>query len=243
MYEDHSFKNNTAVIAALKAQHGDEGLRMAVGGYWEWMGNLEASLLKIAGLRDGMRLIDLGCGSGRLAVVLAEQAKVAYHGIDIMPDLLDYARKNTPSDFQFSLVDKLEIPDADGVADMVCAFSLFTHLLHEETYTYLEEAKRVLKPGGVLVFSFLEFAFPSHWTIFNATQKDTKAGVRTTLNVFFERAAIEAWAKHLDLQVVRYIDGNSGDIAQLEKPLKSPDGTMKTAGNLGQSVCFLRKSG
>ena len=39
---------------------------------------------------------------------------------------------------------------------MILAFSVFTHLLHEESFIYLEDFKRVLKPGGSVVFSFLE---------------------------------------------------------------------------------------
>ena len=55
----------------------------------------------------------------------------------------------------------LYIPAPDACADMVCAFSVFTHLLHTETYLYLEDIRRVLRPGGRLVFSFLEFANPA----------------------------------------------------------------------------------
>ena len=43
------------------------------------------------------------------------------------------------------------IPAPDGEADMVCFFSVLTHLLHEESYVYLQDARRVLKPTGKLV--------------------------------------------------------------------------------------------
>ena len=36
---------------------------------------------------------------------------------------------------------------------MVCAFSVFTHIEHEDSYLYLEEALRIVRPGGRFVFS------------------------------------------------------------------------------------------
>jgi ubiquinone/menaquinone biosynthesis C-methylase UbiE len=70
------------------------------------------------------------------------------------------------------------IPEKDGEADFVCFFSVLTHLLHEQGFVYLQEAKRVLKPGGKIVFSFLEFAVPDHWAVFEGTVNDIKASTR-----------------------------------------------------------------
>ncbi|MGN6770582.1 MAG: class I SAM-dependent methyltransferase [Rhizobiaceae bacterium] len=229
-------------VAKLKEQFGrDEGMHLAVGGQWEWVGRLETDLLRMMGLRDGMRLVDLGCGSGRLAVVLAKEMRIEYHGIDIVPDLLEYAKEITPPAYRFSRVENIEIPDTDQSADMICAFSLFTHLLHEETYIYLEECARVLKPGGKLVFSFLELAIPPHWAIFQSTKDKRKAGVDMPLNVFFERPAIEVWAKRLNFRIDKYLDSTMGDTIPLSKPTTDPKGVLKQNGNMGQSVCVLTK--
>src|SRR3712207_6851625 len=43
-----------------------------------------------------------------------------------------------------------------------------SHLLHEESYLYLMEAHRALRPGGRVVFSFLEFPVPEAWKVFEA---------------------------------------------------------------------------
>lgn len=38
------------------------------------------------------------------------------------------------------------IPEPDNFADFICFFSVFTHLLHQDTYRYLRDAHHVLKP-------------------------------------------------------------------------------------------------
>ena len=117
----------------------DQAMSRAVGGDFAVFGQIHSDLLRMFGLRDGMRLVDLGCGSGRTAVGIARDFKIEYHGVDVVPELLQYAKAHTPANYRFSQVEHIHIPDKDASTDMICAFSLFTHLLHEETYTYLEE--------------------------------------------------------------------------------------------------------
>ena len=74
--------------------------------------------------------------------------------------------------WRFERVDRLAFPAMDKEADMVSFFSVFTHLLHEWTFLYFEAAKRVLKPGGKIVFGFLEFRMESHWPVFDSTVRD-----------------------------------------------------------------------
>jgi len=76
------------------------------------------------------------------------------------------------------------IPEGDGKADMVCFFSVFTHLLQEESYLYLEEARRVLRPGGRIVASYLDIADPSHWNIFEANLRSARLRQEKPMNIF-----------------------------------------------------------
>ena len=182
-------------------------MSIAVGGKdvsdYRSIGQIESRLLKSIGLAQGMRLVDLGCGSGRLASALHNAMDISYVGIDIIQAFLDYAKKKAPT-FEFVLHRQLSIPLPQDSADMICAFSLFTHLLHTETYIYLEDAVRVLKPCGRIVFSFLEFSEPAHWDIFIHTKNAMK--VRPPhLNMFIERSAINTWASHLNLVVEKFI--------------------------------------
>ena len=204
----------------------DEAMAYAVGGSYEIFGKIEAQVLRQAGLAKGMRVVDLGCGSGRLASVLHSTEEISYVGIDIIKKLLDYAKTKAPR-YEFILHRDLSIPQPDASADIVSAFSLFTHLLHAETYIYLEESKRVLKPGGRIVFSFLEFSEPAHWTVFAHTYETVRNRTADHLNMFIERNAISTWAAHLGLEVERFIDGMTPVL----------DGVHA----LGQSVVMLRK--
>lgn len=210
---------------ASKVVHVADGMdRVAGGGGFDVMGEVERELLREYGLTPDAYLIDVGCGSGRLTKALAEH-RGRYLGIDVVPDLLDHARTFGRPDWRFELASGLTIPEQDGAADVVCFFSVLTHMLHEQSYLYLADAKRVVRAGGRIVFSFLEFTIPNHWTVFEATVADATA-LQHPLNVFIERTAIGAWAQHLGLTVVAMRDGTDA------LPGFSP---------LGQSVCVLEK--
>jgi len=181
----------------------DEAMSRAVGGNYEIVGQIEADIVTAAGLADGMAIVDLGCGSGRLASTLHQRMNVSYVGIDIVQALLDYAQGKAPK-YRFIRHRDLSIPLDDASMDMVSAFSLFTHLQQAEIYIYLEECVRVLKPGGRVVFSFLEFTEPKHWQVFENTKAGAKVGIGDHLNMFLERATIDFWASRLALSVERY---------------------------------------
>lgn len=209
MAQFHFVEDYEKLVARLiKTYPIDEAMSHAVGGGYEMFGQIEAGVLETVGLKNGMRLVDMGCGSGRLATVLHQRTEISYVGIDIVQTLLDYAQTKAPK-YQFLLHRGLSIPQPDNSTDMVSAFSLFTHLLHAETYIYLEECVRILKPGGKIVFSFLEFAEPAHWVVFDHTKKATAAETGDHLNMFIERGAIDVWAARLGIAVEQYISATS----------------------------------
>ena len=219
-----------------------EAMKVAIGGQFEAYGQVEADMLRFFGLCDNAMLIDVGCGSGRLAIPLSKTHQGAYLGTDIVPDLVEFARTscNRP-DWRFEVVDDIRIPAPDRSADMVCFFSVLTHLLHEQSYLYLEQAKRVLKPDGRIVFSFLEFRMPFHWSVFASTVDDARRNEHP-LNVFIERDAIQAWAAHLGLAVVDIRDGDQ-PFVPLSRPVTLDSGqVLSERGNLGQSICVLGRN-
>ena len=224
-----------------KGHQRDRAMQMAIGGEFEPFGIVERAILVDHGLEPNGYVIDVGCGSGRLAKPLSEYLRGRYLGIDIVPDLVDYAREGVARrDWRFEVAAGLVIPEKDDAADIVCFFSVFTHLLHEQSYTYLKDARRVLKPGGRIIFSFLEFAIPSHWNVFESNLADLARG-QEQLNMFLDREALKAWAAHLSLEIVAIYDGDKPH-ARLPHPITLDNGAvMSGLGNLGQSVCVLKK--
>jgi ubiquinone/menaquinone biosynthesis C-methylase UbiE len=230
----------SGLLAGDKDQR--EVMSTAVGGDYEATGQVISDLLRMHGLRDGMRLIDMGCGSGRVAHGVSKNFDISYHGTDIVQDLLDFAATVTPPHYRFSRVEELVIPDDDESADMVGAFSLFTHLLHPETYIYLEEVRRTLKPGGVLVFSFLEYRVPAHWVVMDITIQEAKSGSQGLLNVFMDRDGIMRMAEYLHMEVIGFMDDMEGKRIPLSRPVTYDSGeTVESFASLGQSVCIMRK--
>jgi ubiquinone/menaquinone biosynthesis C-methylase UbiE len=215
-------------------------MQFAIGGEFEAFGFVEKELLRYAGLKKNDYLIDVGCGAGRLSKPLAEFLEGSYLGTDIVPELVSYAKKATNRpDWRFQVVRAIEIPEKDGKADFVCFFSVLTHLTHEQSYKYLREAKRVLKSGGKIVFSFLEFQVACHWDVFAASAKN--GSNNHPLNAFLSRDAIQAFAQHLDLQVELIEDGDKPFIPLSHAVTLDSGVVMERLGNLGQSVCILTR--
>jgi SAM-dependent methyltransferase len=97
--------------------------------------------------------------------------------------------------------------------------------MREQSFCYLREARRVLRPGGRIVFSFLEFKVPDQWSMFESLPK--RAYERHPLVMFFGRDAIEAWARR--------------DSASAYVRRRNFRRGLAKLGPMGQSVCVLRK--
>lgn len=226
MAEFHFIEDYEKHIKSLKKSYPiDEAMSLAVGGDYERIGQILVDILSYAGLRDGMSVIDFGCGSGRAAKAISSRYQIELTGFDVVQDLLDYAALVCPKNYRFFLNRSLKIPAETNSTDMVFAFSVFTHLLHEETYLYLEEISRILKTDGTLVFSFLEFKMPTHWAVFDNTVKLQKESNKPHLNMFIERNQIQAFADHMNFDIQEFVDGTRA---------------LSDKGALGQSIAILR---
>ncbi|HYL99573.1 MAG TPA: class I SAM-dependent methyltransferase [Blastocatellia bacterium] len=236
-------KRYRSLISSLYSRlPADEAAERAIGGEFVAFGILERELLIQYGLKPDDYIIDVGCGSGRLANALTGflSERGRYLGIDLVPELLSHARALVaPSRFRFQTAAGLLIPEGDSEADFVCFFSVFTHLYLEQSYKYLTDARRVLKPTGRIAFSFLEFRIPCHWDVFSSDVEHVNE--ERPPNVFLSREAIEIWAGHLGLKIVSIDDCLENSIP-LPHPITLDDGrVIEHKGSLGQTVCILEK--
>jgi len=102
---------------------------------------------------EPFQLLDFGCASGRFlrhAFTQSEKANVNCWGCDLAPANINWIRRHLPKEIE-CLVNSSDpkLPIEDDVFDIVTAFSVFTHIDHQEV-DWLLELKRITKPGGLL---------------------------------------------------------------------------------------------
>jgi SAM-dependent methyltransferase len=230
------------ILERLTASHGREhAMEWIVGGQYAQIGLLESSALLTLGLKREHVLVDIGTGSGRLPFTLKDYlGEKNFVGTDILSEALAYAHEKCGRpEWRFIPHYESSIPVADGMADFVTFFSVFTHLLDEDIFRFLADAKRVAKPGAKIVFSFLDFECESHWPVFEATLADRNPN--RILNKFISKGAIRRWCRALGLQEEAMFEGYSPWIT-LTEPFTYIDGRRaEGVVEFGQSVAVFRK--
>lgn len=118
-------------------------------------------------VKDGNRILDIGCGSGRLYELFKEK-KVEYFGIDFAKRLIEIAKRKYNEDSlnlssekeetkkeisipTFLAINAFNLPCDDNFFDKVFSIAVFHHIpSREKRILFLKEIKRVLKPKGEL---------------------------------------------------------------------------------------------
>lgn len=100
------------------------------------------------------RVLDFGCGCGRVARHWPSLTDAEIHGCDYNPYLVGWCAEHLP--FGEFRVNGLEppLPYDDDFFDLVHSVSTFTHLAAELQVPWMQELTRVVKPGGLLLPTF-----------------------------------------------------------------------------------------
>ena len=118
------------------------------------------TLIKLANLNGKEEVLDVGCGTGILASVLAEVLRSsAVHGIDIGPRMINISKKRAlQNDHKISYVlgSAIKLPYAKNKFDVVFTCLLFHLLDSSEKELVLMEIYRALKPGGKYISAEFE---------------------------------------------------------------------------------------
>lgn len=111
------------------------------------------SLIRYRDQIEDCRVLDLGCGAGRLMTYLRPLAREIV-GLDVSAHMIAHCRQAFP-DLKFLEGDMRDLsPLADETFDSVLAVSnLFDAVSHDERLIVLAEVRRVMVSGGLLIFS------------------------------------------------------------------------------------------
>lgn len=181
------------------------------------------------------RLLDWGCGCGRLTAHWLRQNEIAeVHGCDINGDAIDWCRTNLLRG-QFEVVPftpPTRYPDAHF--DAIAAYSVFTHLTAPAQDEWLAEMRRILKPGGIFAASvhgasaaYFRFGPQSDAMIAGGIHDGTVAtGMETVLDAdaYRDTYQTEEYTRQVfgrQFEILEYAErgvGNNQDLVVLRKP-------------------------
>ncbi|TLD69254.1 class I SAM-dependent methyltransferase [Phragmitibacter flavus] len=141
---------------SLNTQIWDDWDWQAGGDEWtpspEWKSSLVKSIL-LPNVPQGSRIVEIGPGAGRWTEHLIPLAS-EYQGIDISSKCVEIcsAKFAAHQNATFRTNDGNNLPGvADASIDVIWSFDVFVHINLADIATYLDEFKRVLKPGGVAI--------------------------------------------------------------------------------------------
>jgi ubiquinone/menaquinone biosynthesis C-methylase UbiE len=117
-----------------------------------------AFLFENVGIQPTDVVLEIGCGVGRVGKHIAPRCR-RWIGADVSPNMLKFAAER--------------LRDFDNVesVDVVYSTVVFMHLESWDRYAYVEEAFRVLRPGGKLYVDNVNLCSDAGWAIFETHRK------------------------------------------------------------------------
>lgn len=115
-----------------------------------------ARVLDVTGIASGVRMLDIGCGTGTLAIAAWRRSQPGGQviGIDASENMVEVARRDArraQADIEFRCGDATSLPLDGAQFDLIVINAVLHAIPADRRRRCLAEAKRVLKPGGRLV--------------------------------------------------------------------------------------------
>jgi ubiquinone/menaquinone biosynthesis C-methylase UbiE len=115
-------------------------------------------------VQDGDRILDFGCGNGRMLEILNNK-KIEYYGVDISQKLIDLAQKkyaNSGINFQ-KISGSGILPFPDNFFNSIVSISVFHHFPSGYAKVMAKEIYRVTKPEGTIIISVWNLWQKRYW--------------------------------------------------------------------------------
>jgi SAM-dependent methyltransferase len=205
------------------------------GGFVPIGNHLVQLMMARAGLADGMAVVDVGCGIGRMAVAMSKRLReIRYVGFDVVNYGILWCRKRFSAlpGYRFvhanilntfynprgaEAASSYRFPASDSTADFVCATSVFTHMPAAEVAHYLSEASRCMKRGAKAYFTAFildresRAQIDANLTLLTFRHEHQGTRVETPdepdLAVAYDRLVFEAMVADAGLKVVSFHPG------------------------------------
>ena len=171
----HTLGDRSAYKATWQRLAGSaDDAKTAVAGYTD-EAQLHASgthtleiLDQLVGVKASDVVLEIGCGVGRVGKLLSPRC-ARWIGTDISRRMLDVAAERLRGSPNLELVELgtvglREIPDVS--VDLVYCTVVFMHLYEWDRYRYVQEAYRVLRPGGRCFFDNVDITSDHGWKVF-----------------------------------------------------------------------------
>lgn len=136
----------------------------------DWRANFESGAAQAAvfadlaetcgvALNSASAVLDWGCGCGRVTRHLSKFTSAQIFGRDIDRNNIRWAARNLPGDFKVSR-HRPPLDLADASVDVALSLSVFTHIGMAAQHAWLAELARVIRPGGLLLLTFMDEEHP-----------------------------------------------------------------------------------
>jgi len=185
--------------------------RMYVAGHtdteeWDRSARVTRSVIsEYVGLNPTDIILEIGCGMGRVGKVLAPEC-ARWIGTDISSGMLDCARHHLAGLDNIELVELKDVglgPIPDASVDLVYCTVVFMHLFEWDRYRYVEEARRVLKPGGRCYFDNVDITTDHGWKVFQESTSFPRAERPPHLSMTSSGDELETYGRRAEFADVR----------------------------------------
>lgn len=171
--------------------------------------------LRMAALRPGDDLVDIGCGRGELLADAIEAGARSAVGVEYSPAALELTRQTLTRHAidgdraRAIAADARALPLPDRCADLVTLLDVVEHLAPAELARTLDEARRILRPGARLFIH----SFPNR-TIYEVTYRCQR---------LLTRRRRRTWPRDPRREVERQMHVNEQTVASLSRALRAAE--------------------